>query len=128
MSGRTDVDGYVPGHGDPSYDVTHYDLELTYKVEGNLLDGDATADAASPSTDLDRLALDLHGLRVAQGRRRRRRGQVHRTDGTSSTCAPRSPVAQGDEFEVVVQYAGHPSPAVEQDASAARAGRSSPTG
>ena len=63
MSRGNDVDGYTPGHGDPSYDVSHYDLELTYKVEGNLLNGVAQLRCVA-LTDLDRITLDLHGLRV----------------------------------------------------------------
>ncbi len=63
VSRSTDVDSYTPGHGDASYDVTHYDLELTYKVEGNLLNGVALL-ACVALADLDRFTLDLHGLRV----------------------------------------------------------------
>ena len=33
------ADDYVPGHGDRTFDVTHYDLDLEYKVEGNHLAG-----------------------------------------------------------------------------------------
>ena len=37
--GHEVADGYVPGHGDPSYDVLHYDLDIDYRVEGNQLAG-----------------------------------------------------------------------------------------
>ena len=43
----------------------HYDLELTYKVEGNLLYG-APCSLRSPSDPI--APLDLHGLRVAKVR------------------------------------------------------------
>jgi len=35
MSPGDPVDDYVPGHGDLSYDVRHYDLALEYRVETN---------------------------------------------------------------------------------------------
>ena len=108
MRGHTDVDGYTPGHGDASYDVTHYDLELTYKVEGNLLNGVALLRCVA-LTDLDRLTLDLHGLRV---RKVAVDGSVVKYTHRRHHLNLRTPhaVAKGDEFEVVVQYAGHPSP------------------
>ena len=33
---------YLPGHGDPSYSVGHYDLDLDVQLAGNRLAGDAT--------------------------------------------------------------------------------------
>ena len=35
-------DDLVPGHGDLSYGVSHYDLDLTYRHVGNHLAGTAT--------------------------------------------------------------------------------------
>ena len=49
----------MPGHGDPSYDVAHYELDLAYGVDGNRLDGRRDS-AAVAVEDLDRLVLDLH--------------------------------------------------------------------
>jgi aminopeptidase N len=108
VSGRTDVDGYTPGHGDPSYDVQHYGLELTYKVEGNLLNGVAQLRCIA-LTDLDRFTLDLHGLRV---RKVGVDGSVVKYTHRRHHVVVRTPepIAEGEEFEVVVQYAGHPSP------------------
>ena len=45
----TGTDPYVPGHGDASYHVAHYDLDLAYKPEGNRLDARPPC-AAWPST------------------------------------------------------------------------------
>ncbi len=108
MSSRTDVDGYTPGHGDASYDVTHYDLELTYKVEGNLLNGVARLLCVARE-DLDRFTLDLHGLRV---RKVGIDGSVvkyaHRRNHLNVRLG--ETLGEGQEFEVVVQYAGHPDP------------------
>jgi aminopeptidase N len=108
VSGRPDVDDYTPGHGDASYDVSHYALELTYKVEGNLLNGVAELTCVALE-DLDRFRLDLDGLRVRKvsvdgraAKNTHRKGGLHvRTGGE---------ISAGAEFTVVVQYAGHPAP------------------
>ena len=59
------VDDYLPGHGDRSYDVTRYALDLVYKLEGNQLSGRATI-TATATEDLARFGLDLHGLRTTK--------------------------------------------------------------
>ena len=56
---------YLPGHGDPSFSVSHYDLALDYSVEQNQLDGVATL-TVTALADLDQLKLDLHHLSVSK--------------------------------------------------------------
>jgi aminopeptidase N len=101
------TDPYVPGHGDAAYDVVHYDLALAYKPQGNRLDAEATLTCRALE-DLDRLALDLHGLRVtkvtANGHGVSR--FTHRSDRLRVTL--RTPVPAGEEFTVRVRYAGSP--------------------
>jgi aminopeptidase N len=60
---REGTDSYVPGHGDPTYSVDRYDVELSYKVEGNHLQGRARLEIELLEST-DRLALDLHHLKV----------------------------------------------------------------
>jgi hypothetical protein len=43
------ADPYLPGHGDPSWSATRYDIRLDYAVEGNRLRGQVTIDAVSMS-------------------------------------------------------------------------------
>ena len=108
MSGGADADDYLPGHGDESYDVTDYGLELSYKVEGNSLTGKAKLTCVA-NEDLDRLHVDLHGLRVsrvtvdgATVKHSHRKGALDlRLGGT---------IAEGRTFTVSVQYSGHPAP------------------
>ncbi|PVG84209.1 peptidase M1 [Nocardioides gansuensis] len=99
-------DPYLPGHGDPSYGVRHYQLWLGYKVVGNRLDGDARLSCVAKQ-DVRSIALDLAGLRVAKawvdGRPVR---FTHR--GTRLTLPVTA--AAGAEFEVRVRYAGSPGP------------------
>ncbi len=110
MSGRPDADDYTPGHGDTSYDVTHYDLDLTYKIEGNHLTGRAVVHCQAVD-DLDRVELDLHELRVS---RVSVDGSAvkysHRKDVLSVRLGRE--VASGEAFVITVQYAGHPAPLV----------------
>lgn len=60
---RDGADDYVSGHGDTSYDVTHYTLDLTYSVHGNHLEGRATLKIRAVE-EIDRIELDLHALNV----------------------------------------------------------------
>ena len=103
----TSGDLYLPGSGDNSYDVDHYDLTLTYRVPGNRLTGRAHLDCRTVAP-LTRFALDLAGLSASKvsvdGRRARRFAQrgrrllvwsEHELDGS---------------FTVDVQYAGNPRP------------------
>lgn len=108
MSRRSDVDDYTPGHGDASYDVSHYDLELTYKIEGNHLAGRAVLHCVARE-DLDRLSLDLHALRVTKltvdGAAVK---YSHRKDVLSVRL--KAPVSRERSFSIGVHYAGHPVP------------------
>lgn len=103
---RHGTDEYVPGHGDASFDVEHYDLVLDYKIAGNRLSGEAVLRCRALE-DVTRIELDLHALKVA-------RVQV---DGASAKYTHRSDrlavtlgrtVEQGDGFEVAVRYSGTP--------------------
>ena len=107
-SGRhtTGTDPYVPGHGDASFDVLHYDLDLAYKVEGNRLEGTATLRCrALTATDAPR--LDLSGLRAAKVAVNGR-AVKHTQRGASVTL--HRPVRPGEEFTIRMSYAGKPRP------------------
>ncbi len=102
------ADDYLPGHGDPSYSVRHYDLALGYTVDTNRLDGDATLDIVTTQAT-QRLVLDLAHLEV---------GKVQLTGASLRRYSLRSgrlsltlaaEVAEGTELKVVVRYHG-PSP------------------
>ncbi len=108
LGGDEGADPYVPGHGDTGFDVVHYDLELTYDVDGNRLAGSARADCVARE-DLDELRFDLQHLDVSKasldGRRtkhRARRGKV--------VLRPDQPISAGQAFAVGMRYSGHPQP------------------
>jgi aminopeptidase len=103
------VDRYLPGNGDDSYSVLHYDLDLNYRPASNRLDGHAELDIV-PARRLDRLALDLAGLTVAKvtvdGRRPKR--YAHR--GGKLLISLAAPVAAATPIRVAVTYSGQPKP------------------
>ncbi len=107
----TVADPYLPGHGDPGYRVSRYDIDLDYRVATNRLAGRARVHATA-STLLTRLALDLAALRVSKvlvnGRRPAR--WSHRSGKLS--IWPETPVQPGEVLVVDVAYAGHPRPVV----------------
>ncbi|SIT69819.1 Peptidase family M1 [Microbacterium sp. RU33B] len=106
MSGGDD---YTPQSGDTSFDVTSYELELSYRVRTNRLEGRAVLDCVAVVATRS-VALDLIGLRV---------GRV-RVDGDARTrfeqgarkvrvALPRL-VAAGEAFSIEVTYTGSPRP------------------
>jgi len=105
---RSGADAYVAGHGDTSYDVTHYALDLTYSIHGNHLEGRATLTIAAVE-DLDRLQLDLHGLNVKKvtvgGTEAKHSDKRHRL-----TVRLPEQLSAGDEVELTVRYSGNPKP------------------
>ncbi|HWC78760.1 MAG TPA: M1 family metallopeptidase [Pseudonocardiaceae bacterium] len=102
------IDPYLPRQGNEGYRVTHYALDLDYKIASNRLAGRATLTAAAGGP-LPRFSLDLAGMRVAKvnvnGRRARfaqRQRKLHVT--------PEKPLVAGAEFTVEVRYSGNPKP------------------
>ncbi|GGF47536.1 peptidase M1 [Marmoricola endophyticus] len=103
------TDAYVPDHGDASFSVTHYALDLAYRPSGNGLSGTAMLTCRAEE-ELGSLSLDLHHLtpskvRVdgrAPAKFTARRGRLRITLAR--------PVAAGAELTVFVKYAGNPRP------------------
>ena len=104
---RDGVDPYLPGHGDASYAVEHYDLDLTYRPASNRLGGVATLTVRAHA-DLSALELDLgtplrvSGVRVDGVRTR----HTHRQHRLRVVVA----LARGERAQVTVEYAGSPRP------------------
>jgi aminopeptidase N len=100
-------DSYLPEHGNGGYRVTHYDLDLGYKLQANRLAGRAALDAVSEQT-LSRFSLDLSGLRVdrvlVDGR-----SAGHSRRGYKLHVSPARAIAPGP-FRVEVRYHGNPRP------------------
>ncbi|WP_426241385.1 M1 family metallopeptidase [Nocardioides sp. LHG3406-4] len=104
----TDVDPYVPGHGDLSYDVVHYDLDLAYDVPGNRLDGTATISGVAREV-ISELRLDLHALDVTKVALDHKPVK-YRDRKDTLTVRPATPIPVGESFTLTVRYAGRPTP------------------
>ncbi len=108
------TDPYVPGHGDATYAVEHYDLTLDYQVRTNHLDGTAVLTCVA-ETDLPAFELDLHGLQPKKVEVRGPTGKAvrvtrFRQTGSRLRVGLGRPVAAGGRFTVKVRYAGRPVP------------------
>ncbi|MGW5050533.1 M1 family metallopeptidase [Actinokineospora sp. NPDC004072] len=100
-------DPYYPDDGNGGYDVTAYEVGISYDPATRRLDGD-TVVKATASTDLTRFNLDLTGFEV----------ESVEVDGTAAGHAregeqelvitPATPLRQGQAFAVRVRYAGEP--------------------
>ncbi|UFU05888.1 M1 family metallopeptidase [Ruania halotolerans] len=103
------TDPYMPGHGDLSYAVDHYDLDLVYQPRSNLLDGVAEVRLRTRA-ETTTLRFDLHHLRVTTVSvagaplRKYTRNQRH-LDLTLNSAVP-----AGTGLTVRIEYGGNPRP------------------
>ncbi|SDI66168.1 Peptidase family M1 [Actinokineospora alba] len=104
----TSADAYLPQHGNGGYRVTHYDLELDYRVGPGRLDGLARLTLA-PTHALSRFSLDFGKLRVTKvtvaGKAVR-----YAQRGTKLHITPARPLPALSPVAVEVRYVGSPEP------------------
>ncbi|WP_197320561.1 M1 family metallopeptidase [Saccharomonospora sp. NB11] len=102
-------DPYYPGDGNGGYDVTHYDIRLTYEPETDFLSGTTTILATTTSElssfNLD-FALDVESVRVNNSPARVDRDP---DDPTEVVVTPATELGEGEPMTVVVRYADTPS-------------------
>ncbi len=103
------TDSYTPQSGDASYSVERYELDLSYRVRTNRLDGEATLHVRVREATAS-IALDLIGLRVS----RVRIPGVRRTPFAQGprklrVTLPRT-FEPGEEITLTISYAGSPAP------------------
>ncbi|NJP71709.1 M1 family metallopeptidase [Streptomyces sp. C1-2] len=100
-------DPYYPYYGNGGYDVSHYDLRLTYRPSTDELSGTATISARTTQSlnrfNLDFL-LDVSEVRVNGNAARFATSGEHELEIT-----PKSPLAKDTPVTVVVRYSGVPS-------------------
>ncbi|GAA1131456.1 M1 family metallopeptidase [Arthrobacter flavus] len=107
------LDPYTPGHGSADWTAVHYDLDLDYRLASNRLTGRAVVTgraAGSSSQLLERIELDLAGLKAS--RVTLSGGQVLRftTRGSRLIVTPSEPIGGGQEFTLDIKYGGNPKP------------------
>jgi aminopeptidase N len=110
-------DPFFPFAGNGGYDVSHYDLELTYDRGPNTLAGEAEIDARA-TQDLSRFNLDLRPFMVvSKVEVNDSRATFTREGDHELVITPRKGIRRGKKFEVEVEYAGTPEPVVDPDES-----------
>lgn len=110
--GAVDVgDPYAPGLGNGGYDVSHYDIDVTYRPATGLLTGRTTVTARA-TQDLSRFDLDFAltatAVSVDGVAADFRRRSIAADSGFELVVTPASGLPQGSEFTVVVDYSGKP--------------------
>jgi aminopeptidase N len=117
-------DPYYPNDGNGGYDVSHYNIRLTYNPATDLLSGTttilATATQDLSSFDLDFL-LPINSIRVDNFVARTRNTAVGEV-----VVTPQQTIAKGSNLTVVVQYEGKPSTV--KDANGFTAWKRTPNG
>ena len=109
IGARTAGDSYLPGSGNGGYRVTHYELDLRYRMLTNRLDGVATLTAVA-SSKLRSFTVDLSRLRVSRVRVDGHRGTRFTQTAHKVTITPPAPVNAGSTFSVLIEYSGSPAP------------------
>ncbi|MFP1628108.1 M1 family metallopeptidase [Streptomyces sp. 5K101] len=100
-------DPYYPAAGNGGYDVSHYDLRLTYQPKTDLLTGTATI-LATTTQRLSRFNLDF-GLSVDEVRVNGRKAAFRSTGNQELEITPVAGLEKGRPVAVVVRYSGKPS-------------------
>ncbi|MFD4673783.1 M1 family metallopeptidase [Lentzea sp. NPDC058450] len=112
-------DPYYPTDGNSGYDVTLYDLAITYDPEAKKLDGVASI-TATATEDLSRFNLDLEGLKVSDVKVGGQAAKFAQEGDHELVITPSAPLASGKPFTAVVTYGGEPTTI--NDASLGRSG------
>ncbi len=100
-------DPYFPGDGNGGYDVSHYDLKLTYVPDTDTLTGVATI-SAKATQNLSAFNLDFVGLDLREVRVDGAKAKTTRLD-QELTVTPKHGLRNGQRFTVVAKYDGIPT-------------------
>ncbi|MFD7434652.1 M1 family metallopeptidase [Streptomyces sp. NPDC059861] len=108
-------DPYFPKAGNGGYDVTHYDLALSYTPGTRHLTARTTITARA-TQDLSAFNLDLRGLRVEKVTVDGTAARWNRA-GQELTVRPHDDLTEGRSFRVAVRYSGSPVTITDPDGS-----------
>jgi aminopeptidase N len=100
-------DSYYPLDGNGGYDVSHYDIRLSYQPTTDVLSGTTTI-LAKTTKDLSRFNLDF--LLEVSSVRINNAPAAFATDGGELTVTPKAPLRKGTDLTVVVRYTDNPEP------------------
>ncbi len=99
-------DPYLPLAGNGGYDIAHYDLDLTYDPDTDVLVGVETITARA-TQNLSRFNLDFVGMTLHSLKVDRQAAAWSRDDG-ELVVTPAKGIRRGDTFKVVAKYDGVP--------------------
>ncbi|WP_459589037.1 M1 family metallopeptidase [Corynebacterium camporealensis] len=104
-------DSYTGVEYNLGFRISHYDLELTYRVEPNLLQGEARLQVRVEE-DIDKLTLDLGGAMVARRVTAEDAPRVakFRQSGGKLRLRFVEEIPAGTDFVLVIRYGGSPRP------------------
>ena len=108
-------DPFFPRSGNPGYDVSGYDVALSYQPQKGRLNATATITAVAGQR-LSHFSLDLDGLKVTKVSVDGRPAEFGRGRGKLK-ISPRVPPPPGREFTTVVDYQGRPGLVTDPDGS-----------
>ncbi len=100
-------DSYYPLDGNGGYDVSHYDIRLSYRPATDVLSGTTTI-LAKTTKDLSRFNLDF--LLKVSSVRVNNVPATFATDGGELTVTPAAALRKGADLTVVVRYTDTPEP------------------
>ncbi|MEU4444955.1 M1 family metallopeptidase [Actinosynnema sp. NPDC050801] len=101
-------DAYYPQDGNTGYDVSGYDVSVTYDPATRRLDGVARITARA-TADLARFNLDLYALKVTGVDVREQAAEFRQEGDHELVVTPASSLASGEEFTTTVRYGGEPT-------------------
>jgi aminopeptidase N len=108
-------DPFFPRSGNPGYDVSAYNVHLSYQPRSGILQGVETIEATA-ARRLGRFALDLDGLNVTAVTVNGQRATAARGKGKLKVI-PHTPPAARELFTTVVHYQGKPETVTDPDGS-----------
>lgn len=100
-------DAYTPLSGDPNVRISHYDLDLDYRVGTNRLSGTA-AISGRVRERTKSISLDLIGLRATRVKVAGARDAKHRQTDRKLRITFGAALEAGEHFALTVAYAGSP--------------------
>ncbi|MCA9796503.1 MAG: M1 family metallopeptidase, partial [Candidatus Eremiobacteraeota bacterium] len=99
-------DAYYPDLGNGGYDALHYDIAMRVEPQTNQVTASSTMTARALEP-LDRFNLDLHGLEVDRISIDGQQARFERQED-ELIITPATPLAEGETFDVKVDYHGRP--------------------
>jgi aminopeptidase N len=107
--GAAEADPYLPAHGDLTFDVESYEIELDYQVSSNHLDARVQI-VVLANQALEVISLDLQGLDVRKVSVNGQRPAKYSAGAGKLRIRLVDAVSAGERIVVAIRYGGAPRP------------------